>query len=443
MTDFGAALESWLAWSQMWLFTITEQLQSVAFVLQLFAIVATGVAAYFLVKALGGLSRKLLASVLSARWSIAVSNVARAIAVPGLWLVFLWLLTEIASSAEIASAVMAAGVSLLTAWIVIRLVTMVVRHELWSRVIFYSVYTLAALEILGVLERVQQSLADIGFNYGEIRITVLNVLNALVALAVLLWLAALGRSFIEKRILSVGSLTPSLQALVIQILKLVFPVLAVLLVLPVLGVSLTALTVFGGVFIIGVGLGLQRLVANLLSGLTLLGSGTIRPGDVIALTDVGGDKIYGRVHEITMRFVSVHTLDGVEHIVPNEHFIANTVEKWSHSNDKIRLKVPFGITYDAPPREAVKLAVAAAAEVERVLDDPKPVCLLKGFGDSSVDLELRIWIKDPMNGISNVKNECLLEIWDRLHEHGIDIPYPQRDLHIRSLPDGYSPKQDD
>lgn len=440
MTDFGAALESWLAWSQMWLFTITEQLQSVAFVLQLFAIVATGVAAYFLVKALGGLSRKLLASVLSARWSIAVSNVARAIAVPGLWLVFLWLLTEIASSAEIASAVMAAGVSLLTAWIVIRLVTMVVRHELWSRVIFYSVYTLAALEILGVLERVQQSLADIGFNYGEIRITVLNVLNALVALAVLLWLAALGRSFIEKRILSVGSLTPSLQALVIQILKLVFPVLAVLLVLPVLGVSLTALTVFGGVFIIGVGLGLQRLVANLLSGLTLLGSGTIRPGDVIALTDVGGDKIYGRVHEITMRFVSVHTLDGVEHIVPNEHFIANTVEKWSHSNDRIRLKIPFGITYDAPPREAVKLAVAAAAEVERVLDDPKPVCLLKGFGDSSVDLELRIWIKDPMNGISNVKNECLLEIWDRLHEQGIGIPYPQRDLHIRSLPDGYSPK---
>jgi len=438
--DIRAELETWLAWSEMWLLTITEQLQSVAFVLQLAAIAATGAAAYFLIRLFGPLSKKLLISILSMRWVVMVSGVGGAVAVPGLWLVLLWFLSEIARASAIASGVMAAGVSLLTAWIVIRLVTMVVRHELWSRVIFFSVYTLAALDILGVLERVQQSLADIGFSYGEIRITALNIVHALIVLAVLLWLTALIRGFLERRILRAANLTPSLQALVIQILKLVFPVVAFLLVLPVLGVSLTALTVFGGVFVVGVGLGLQRLVANLLSGLTLLGSGTIRPGDVVALTDVGGDKIYGRVHEITMRFVSVHTRDGIEHLVPNEYFIANTVEKWSHSDDKIRLKIPFGITYDAQPREAVKLALAAAAEVERVLDDPNPVCLLKGFGDSSVDLELRIWIKDPMNGIGNVKNECLLGIWDRLHEHGIGIPYPQRDLHIRSLPDDFPPK---
>jgi small-conductance mechanosensitive channel len=363
-----------------------------------------------------------------------------AIAVPGLWLVFLWLITEIAGASGIASGVTAAGVSLLTAWIVIRLATMVVRHPLWSRVIFFSVYTLAALDILGVLGRVQESLAGIGFTYGEIHINALNLVYAVIAFALLLWLAGLGRHFIEQKVLRAGNLPPSLQALVAQVLKLAFPVIAFLLVLPVLGVSLTALTVFGGVFVIGVGLGLQRLIANLLSGLTLLGSGTIRPGDVVALTDVGGDKIYGRVHEITMRYISVHTRDGIEHIVPNEHFITNTVEKWSHSDDKIRLKIPFGITYDAQPRDAVRLAIEAADAVERVLKDPKPVCLLKAFGDSSVDLELRIWINDPMNGISNVKNECLLGIWDRLHEHGIGIPYPQRDLHIRSLPDDFPPK---
>jgi small-conductance mechanosensitive channel len=438
--DIRAELETWLAWSKMWLLTITEQLQSVAFVLQLFAVFATGIAAYFLVKMLAGLSRKLLATILAQRWVTSITNVVGAIAVPGLWLVFLWLITQIAGNSGIASGVMAAGVSLLTAWIVIRLATMVVRHPLWSRVIFFSVYTLAALDILGVLGRVQEALSDIGFTYGEIRINALNLAYAVVVFAVLLWLAGLSRHFIERKILRAGNLPPSLQALVNQILKLAFPVIAFLLVLPVLGVSLTALTVFGGVFVIGVGLGLQRLIANLLSGLTLLGSGTIRPGDVIALTDVGGDKIYGRVHEITMRYISVHTRDGIEHIVPNEHFIVNTVEKWSHSDDKIRLKIPFGITYDAQPREAVGLALEAADAVERVLKEPKPVCLVKGFGDSSVDLELRIWINDPMNGISNVKNECLLGIWDLLHEHGIGIPYPQRDLHIRSLPDDFPPK---
>jgi small-conductance mechanosensitive channel len=437
--DIRAEFVNWWAWAEMWLLTITEQLQSVAFVMQLVAIVATGFLAYFLVKILGRLTLNLLSTVLAERWVVLVSSVGGTVVIPGLWLVLLWLVVEVASNSGITSAVMGAGVSLLTAWIVIRLVTMVVRHQLWSRVIFFSVYSLAALDILGVLGRVQEALAGIGFSYGEARITALNLVHGLVFLVVLLWLMALARSFLERRILSASNLTPSLQALVIQILKLVFPVLAFLLVLPVLGVSLTALTVFGGVFVIGVGLGLQKLVANLLSGLTLLGSGTIRPGDVVALTDVAGEKIYGRVNEITMRFVSIHTRDGIEHIVPNEQIINNTVEKWSHSNDKIRLKIPFGISYEAKPREAIALAVEAAAEIGRVLDDPKPVCLLKGFGDSSVDLELRIWIRDPMNGLSNVKNECLLGIWDRLAEHGIGIPYPQRDLHIRTLPAGVTP----
>jgi small-conductance mechanosensitive channel len=437
--DIRAEFVNWWAWAEMWLLTITEQLQSVAFVMQLVAIVATGFLAYFLVKILGRLTLNLLSTVLAERWVVLVSSVGGTVVIPGLWLVLLWLVVEVASNSGITSAVMGAGVSLLTAWIVIRLVTMVVRHQLWSRVIFFSVYSLAALDILGVLGRVQEALAGIGFSYGEARITALNLVHGLVFLVVLLWLMALARSFLERRILSASNLTPSLQALVIQILKLVFPVLAFLLVLPVLGVSLTALTVFGGVFVIGVGLGLQKLVANLLSGLTLLGSGTIRPGDVVALTDVAGEKIYGRVNEITMRFVSIHTRDGIEHIVPNEQIINNTVEKWSHSNDKIRLKIPFGISYEAKPREAIALAVEAAAEIGRVLNDPKPVCLLKGFGDSSVDLELRIWIRDPMNGLSNVKSECLLGIWDRLAEHGIGIPYPQRDLHIRTLPAGVTP----
>lgn len=441
--DFRAELEAWWTWAEMWLVTISDQLQSLAFVLQLVAIAASGLFAYFLVHVFGRLGKRLLASVLSHRLVVLVSTVVGAVAMPALWLFFLWMMTEVARGSGFAYQVMGAGVSLLTAWIVIRLVTMVVRHELWSRVIFFSVYTLAALDILGVLNRIETALAGIGFSYGEIRITALNVVHALIVLAVLLWVMALARGFLERRILSAENLTPSLRALVIQVLKLAFPIIAFLLVLPVLGVSLTALTVFGGAAVIGVGLGLQRLIANLLSGLTLLGSGTIRPGDVVALADVEGNKIYGRVREITMRYVALRTRDGIEHIVPNEHFITNTVEKWSHTDDNVRLKIPFGITYDAQPRKAIALALEAAADVKRVLKDPKPVCLLKGFGDSSVDLELRVWINDPMNGVANLKNECLLGIWDRLHEAGIGIPYPQRDIHVRSLPEGFLPKSGD
>ena len=105
---------------------------------------------------------------------------------------------------------------------------------------------------------------------------------------------------------------------------------------------------------------------------------------------------------------------------------------WSYSNNAVRLKIPVGVSYNADVRKAMELCLAAVAKVPRLLKNPQPACLLKGFGDSSVDLELRIWVDDPQNGVSNVKSEVLLLVWDAFHEHGIEIPFPQRDLHIRS-----------
>jgi small-conductance mechanosensitive channel len=128
----------------------------------------------------------------------------------------------------------------------------------------------------------------------------------------------------------------------------------------------------------------------------------------------------------------VVTRDGIEHLIPNEDLIVNRVENWSYSNNLVRLKFPVGIAYHADLRQAIRVCVEAARATARVLDQPAPVCLITGFGESSVDLELGVWICDPTNGISNVKSEVLLNVWDRFHEHGIEIPFPQRDLHIRT-----------
>ena len=126
------------------------------------------------------------------------------------------------------------------------------------------------------------------------------------------------------------------------------------------------------------------------------------------------------------------TRDGIEHLIPNEELITQRVENWSHSNNRLRLRIPVGIHYRSDVRLAIRLCIEAAAAVPRVIKEPKSVCLLKGFGDSSVDLELRIWIEDPQNGVSNVKSMVLLLVWDKFHAHDIEIPFPQRDLHIRS-----------
>ena len=193
------------------------------------------------------------------------------------------------------------------------------------------------------------------------------------------------------------------------------------------GNHLTALTVFGGALGIGIGLGLQKVASNLVSGLTLLMDKSIKPNDVIAVGDT-----YGWIASLGARYAAVRTRDGIEHLIPNEELITQRVENWSHSDKTVRLKVPVGISYKSDVRLAMRLCLEAAGTVERVLAAPEPRCLLRGFGDSSVDLEIRIWIDDPEEGRANVMSEVLLGVWDRFHEHGIEIPFPQRDLHLKS-----------
>jgi small-conductance mechanosensitive channel len=169
------------------------------------------------------------------------------------------------------------------------------------------------------------------------------------------------------------------------------------------------------------------VVANLISGVILLLDRSVKPGDVI-----GVGNSYGWIDSLGARYVSVVTGDGIEHLIPNEDLIANRVENWSYSNDLVRLKIPVGIAYHSDLRQAMRVCLDAARTTPRVLDRPAPVCLVAGFGESSIDLELGVWIRDPTNGTSNVKSEVLLNVWDRFCEHGIEIPFPQRDLHIKT-----------
>jgi small-conductance mechanosensitive channel len=427
-------LESLLVEGQALLDTVLVWVASPGFLIELATILSAGLLARWI----GHLVVRFLNQRVSPTRLVlhGTIEVGASVAVSSLWLLFLWL-AEAAARVAGMQMVLARGIaSLLVAWIVIRLLSHVVRSTAWSRVIFVAAWSVAALQILGLLDQIEQFLAEVGFTYGEVRISALNVVRALIVLAILLWLGALLRRFLERRIAYAQNLTPTLQVLLVQGLKFLLPVLALLVALPVLGVNLTALTVLGGAVAIGAGLGLQRSVANLVSGFLLLSGGSIRPGDVIAVKDMSGAETFGRVASISAHYLSLRTRGGREYLIPNETFIINGVENWSHSDDRVRLKIPFGISYGCDPRLAMKLALEAAEAVPRVIRDPKPVCLLMGFGDSAIEFELRIWISDPMNGVANVKSDCLLEAWDRFQANNIHIPFPQRDLHLVSVAEG-------
>ena len=243
----------------------------------------------------------------------------------------------------------------------------------------------------------------------------------------LLWLAGALSRVAEHRLDNSKSLSPSARVLLGKFIKVMLILIAVLAALESIGIDLTALAVFGGAIGLGIGFGLQKVISNLISGVILLMDKSVKPGDVIAINDT-----FGWINRLSARYVSVITRDGIEHLIPNEDLISQRVENWSYSDSLIRLKLPIGVSYDSDVPLAMKLAVDAAQDVERVLKSPAPVCRLMNFGSDAVDLELRIWINDPQKGVANVQSDVLLNVWNLYHEQGVEFPFAQRDLHIKS-----------
>jgi small-conductance mechanosensitive channel len=244
----------------------------------------------------------------------------------------------------------------------------------------------------------------------------------------LIWAAFAASRLVQTRIDRITSLTPSVQVLIGSTLKIILIILAVVIALDTVGIDLTALALFSGAVGVGVGLGLQKVVANFVSGIILLLDRSIKPGDVIEI----GDTV-GRITSMAARYVSVRSRDGKDYLLPNEELITNRVVNWTYSSPLVRLDLPFGVAYGSDLRQVRLLAVSAAAEPERVAKTPAPVCHATGFGPSAIQFLLRFWIADAENGVTNIKGEVLIALYDALTAHGIEIPYGQYEVRFRDI----------
>jgi len=319
------------------------------------------------------------------------------------------------------------ALSMVLAWFAVGVISGSMSNASLARPIAVTVWMAAALEVLGFLGPTVAILDQMTISIGVLRISVFGVVKAVASLAIFLWVATLAADVVEHRLSADEGLSPSVQVLLAKLTRTGLIGAALLLALSSAGLDLSVFAMFGGAVGLGIGFGLQKVVSNLVSGLILLVDKSIKPGDVIAVADY-----YGRVDALGARYVSVITRDGTEHLIPNEELITNRVENWSHSQNLLRIKVPVGVHYKSDLKLAMALCLQAAAETDRILHEPAAVCHLTGFGDNSVDLEIRFWINDPMNGRANVTSQMLMRVWTKFHAHGIEIPYPQRDLHIRT-----------
>jgi len=329
------------------------------------------------------------------------------------------------------------AVPLLLSLAVIRLVVYVLRKafdsrpqiKAWESVISTGIWILVAMHLMGWLPRVTAALDAVGFTVGTLRISLFTVLELVLAVGILMVLAAWLSRVIELQLARSESLSPGVKVGLGKTIKLLLYALAGILSLEAVGIDLSALTVFGGALGVGIGFGLQRIASNFISGFILVFDGSIQPGDVISINDK-----FGWVQELRARYIVVRDRDGVETLIPNENLITSEVINWSYSDPRVRLKMPVQISYADDPEQAMQLMLDATANVSRVLRDPEPAARLIGFGDNGIDLELRIWIRDPQQGVANVRSEVNLTIWRGFRDAGITIPFPQRDLWVKDMP---------
>jgi len=312
-----------------------------------------------------------------------------------------------------------------TAWLLIRIAAQVVRNRFLRRLVIWSLSAYAALYYLGFLDEATKALDDLAVNFGNFHLSVLAVLKALVVTGVLFTFARLVSGTASSRIRQNEDISPSMQVLAIKFLQVSLYGAAFFIGLKAVGFDLTGLAVLSGAIGVGLGFGLQKVVSNLVSGVIILLDKSIKPGDVISLGET-----FGWINTLGARYTSVVTRDGREYLIPNEDLITGQVVNWSHTNDFVRLDINFGTAYGDDPHRVRALAIEAAKSVDRVLISRPPVCHIVGFGDSSVDYILRFWIRDPTGGLTNIRGNVYLALWDIFQENGVSIPFPQREVKL-------------
>ncbi|MCP5042478.1 MAG: mechanosensitive ion channel [bacterium] len=414
------ALEQWFAWA-------AAQLTSVNTLVQLTVVAGTLALAWMLLRP----TRNVIDHLFEGRSSTERSRRARALlhrlVLPIVWLGLLGAGAAALGDFGYGEQISRNATSLLLAWVVIRVTSSLISEPFWAHTIAVLAWSVAALNILHLLDPSLAFLDGLAFTVGEARLSVLSILKAVLMVALLLYGAMALASLIQVRISKVPNLTPSIQVLLTQVARFALIVAAFLIALSSVGIDLSTFAVVGGAIGVGIGFGLQKVVSNLISGIILLLDRSIKPGDVI---EVG--ETYGTVSSLGARCTSVVTRDGTEWLIPNEDLITQRVANWSYTSKYVRRRVPIGIAYEADIDLATQLVLQAAGETDRILIEPGPRCLLTGFGDNSVDLELRYWLDDPEEGIGAVTDVVLRKIFKMFQEHRIAIPFPQRDLHIKN-----------
>ncbi len=348
---------------------------------------------------------------------------ALALVIPGRWALSHWYSTHLLNIV----------VPLLFALALIRAAVYMLRRVFssqewlrpWERFIGWAVWIGLVLHVTGLLPEILALLDDISFHIGKQRLSVLLIVQGILAFTISMLLALWLASSLEARIMQAGAMNINQRVILSKVTRTLLTLLGVLIALSMVGVDITVLSVFGGALGVGLGLGLQKIASNYISGFIILLDRSLHIGDIVTV-----DNRKGEVTLLTTRYVVLKIDDGTEALIPNDTFITSTVISQTYSDHRIRLILPIQISYTSPIEAAMSIMVDAAKKQQQILTDPEPVVILKEFADSGINLELIIWVEDPEGGALRLRSSLNVEIWSEFQKHGIEIPFPQREVRL-------------
>ncbi len=355
--------------------------------------------------------------------------------IPLLALVFIWL-GKVACATWQPVPILSVAVLLVAAFAVIRLTLYLTRHLFPSspllkaseRAIAFTVWAVAALYLTGLLPEISAALDDISFVFSGKKITMLLVMQAMLSLLLTLFIALSLSIVVENRVMKAKSLDTSMRVFAGKLVRALAFVIAFLIALPLLGIDITALSVFGGALGVGLGLGLQKIASNYVSGFVILLDRSIRPGDLVTINDR-----HGVVSDIRARYTVVRGLDGTEAIIPNDSIIGNMLLNHTYTDRVVAVKATVSVSFQSDLEKALALLLAAGTSQTRVLETPPPAVFIKSIGDNGIDLELTVWIRDAEDGQGSLRSGIYLDVLRAFRREGIDIPYPQREIRMMPL----------
>jgi small-conductance mechanosensitive channel len=312
-------------------------------------------------------------------------------------------------------------------WLAAELAFLLFKRRFAFLVTLCAVIPVTLLHLLGWWQPFTEFLDRITFSIGGLELTLGHILSSGVTIVFLLWFSGVMLSFVELRIKRMSSLRASSRSLIAKTVQVAIYIVIALMILDTLEIDLTTLAVFSGALGVGLGFGLQKIASNFISGIILLFEKSIEAGDMIELSD----GTTGIIKETGARYTLLETGDNREVFIPNEELISQRVVNLTFTNTQARIEVLVGVSYNTDIVKARELILEAAKSHPRCMVDPEPSCFLRGFGTSSVDFTLHFWVQDVRDGRFSAQSDVMFAIWAAFKKHGIEMPFPQQDVHIK------------